>query len=93
MQKLTRFLIPMPMHRKPEIRILPQWERLANLGLNTEDIGDTIQTAIQGTIPTQIAARRSLNRYSSTIRRRFLASALLNFRKFPYLPTIIARFV
>jgi CzcA family heavy metal efflux pump len=39
---------------QPEIRILPLWERLANLGLNTADVGDTIQTAIQGTIPTQL---------------------------------------
>ncbi|MGK7926775.1 MAG: efflux RND transporter permease subunit, partial [Spirulina sp.] len=39
---------------QPEVRILPQWERLANLGLNTADIGETIQTAIQGTIPTQL---------------------------------------
>ena len=40
--------------RQPELQIRPDWERVANFGLNTKDIGDTIQTAIQGTIPTQI---------------------------------------
>ncbi|MFM2060987.1 MAG: hypothetical protein RLZZ507_657 [Cyanobacteriota bacterium] len=40
--------------RQPEIQILPNWERVANVGLNTKDIGDTIQTAITGSIPTQL---------------------------------------
>ncbi|MFM7364394.1 MAG: efflux RND transporter permease subunit [Cuspidothrix sp.] len=40
--------------RQPEIKILPDWERVANVGLNAKDIGDTIQTAITGSIPTQL---------------------------------------
>ena len=39
---------------QPEIQIRPDWERVASLGLTTEDIGDTIATAIQGSIPTQL---------------------------------------
>jgi hydrophobe/amphiphile efflux-1 (HAE1) family protein len=40
--------------RQPEIQIRPDWERVAALGLNTQDIGNTIQTAIEGSIPTQL---------------------------------------
>lgn len=40
--------------RQPEIQIRPDWERVASLGLNTKEIGDTIQTAIEGSIPTQL---------------------------------------
>ncbi len=40
--------------RQPEIQIRPDWERVAALGLNTKEIGETIQTAIAGSIPTQL---------------------------------------
>jgi multidrug efflux pump subunit AcrB len=40
--------------RQPEVQILPDWERVAALGLTTTDIGDTIQTALEGSIPTQL---------------------------------------
>ncbi|MEB3217649.1 MAG: efflux RND transporter permease subunit [Nostocales cyanobacterium 94392] len=40
--------------RQPEIQILPDWERVAAVGLTTQAIGDTIQTAIQGSTPTQL---------------------------------------
>ncbi|CEJ46010.1 Acriflavin resistance protein [Umezakia ovalisporum] len=40
--------------RQPELQIRPDWERVATFGLNTQDIGNTIQTAIEGTVPTQI---------------------------------------
>jgi multidrug efflux pump subunit AcrB len=40
--------------RQPEVQIRPDWERLAAVGLTTQDIGDTIQTAIQGSVPTQL---------------------------------------
>ncbi|MBW4644158.1 MAG: efflux RND transporter permease subunit [Goleter apudmare HA4340-LM2] len=40
--------------RQPEIQIRPDWERVASLGLNTQNIGNTIQTAITGSIPTQL---------------------------------------
>ncbi|WP_353932805.1 efflux RND transporter permease subunit [Okeanomitos corallinicola TIOX110] len=46
--------------RQPEIQILPDWERVANLGLNTKEIGDTIQTAITGSVPTQIQRNNRL---------------------------------
>ena len=40
--------------RQPEIQIRPDWERVADLGLTAQDIGDTIATAIEGSVPTQI---------------------------------------
>jgi multidrug efflux pump subunit AcrB len=40
--------------RQPELQILPDWERVAELGLTTQEIGDTIQTAIEGSVPTQL---------------------------------------
>lgn len=40
--------------RQPEIQIERDRERSAELGLNTLAVGETIQTAIEGTIPTQI---------------------------------------
>ena len=40
--------------RQPEIQIRPDWERVAQLGLTTQDIGDTIATAIEGSTPTQL---------------------------------------
>jgi multidrug efflux pump subunit AcrB len=39
---------------QPEVQVRPDWERASQLGLSTEDIGDTIQTAITGSIPTQL---------------------------------------
>jgi multidrug efflux pump subunit AcrB len=40
--------------RQPEIQIRRNRERLADLNLNIQDIGDTLETAIQGTIATQL---------------------------------------
>ncbi|HCF27217.1 MAG TPA: cation transporter [Cyanobacteria bacterium UBA11049] len=40
--------------RQPEVQIRPDWERVAELGLTTQAIGDTIQTAIEGSVPTQL---------------------------------------
>ncbi|AFY71617.1 acriflavin resistance protein [Thalassoporum mexicanum PCC 7367] len=40
--------------RQPEVQIKPDWERLEALGLTTEDVGRTIETAISGTVPTQL---------------------------------------
>jgi multidrug efflux pump subunit AcrB len=40
--------------RQPEVQILPDWERVAALGLTTKNIGETIQTALEGSIPTQL---------------------------------------
>ncbi|MFB2920789.1 efflux RND transporter permease subunit [Aerosakkonema funiforme] len=40
--------------RQPEIQIRPDWERIAELGLSVRDIGETIQTAIEGEVPTQL---------------------------------------
>ncbi len=40
--------------RQPEVQIHPEWERLAAFGLTAQDIGDTIQIAIQGSVPTQL---------------------------------------
>lgn len=40
--------------RQPEVQIRPDLERLSALGLNTQDVGNTIQTAIEGSVPTQL---------------------------------------
>lgn len=40
--------------RQPEVQIHPEWERLASFGLTVQEVGDTIQTAIQGSVPTQL---------------------------------------
>ena len=40
--------------RQPEVQIRPEWERITELGLTTKDIGDTVQTAIEGAVPTQL---------------------------------------
>lgn len=40
--------------RQPEIQIRPDWERVAAVGLTAREIGDTIQTAIEGSVPTQL---------------------------------------
>jgi len=37
-----------------EVKILPDWDRVADLGLSAEAIGDTIQTALGGSVPTQL---------------------------------------
>jgi multidrug efflux pump subunit AcrB len=36
--------------RQPEVQIRPDWERLEALGLTTEDVGRTIETAISGSV-------------------------------------------
>ncbi len=38
----------------PEVQILPDWERVADLGLTAQEVGDTIQTALDGAVPTQL---------------------------------------
>lgn len=40
--------------RQPEVQIRPDWERVAALGLTTQEIGATIQTAIEGSVSTQL---------------------------------------
>ncbi|MCT7952340.1 efflux RND transporter permease subunit [Ancylothrix sp. C2] len=40
--------------RQPEIQIRPDWLRVQEMGLTTRDIGQTIQTAIEGSIATQL---------------------------------------
>ncbi|UBF25389.1 efflux RND transporter permease subunit [Kovacikia minuta CCNUW1] len=40
--------------RQPEVQIFPDWERAKAFGLTTQEIGSTIQTAIEGSVPTQL---------------------------------------
>lgn len=40
--------------RQTEVQIQPDWERLADLGLTLPDLGETVQTAIDGSVPTQL---------------------------------------
>jgi multidrug efflux pump subunit AcrB len=51
--QLTRFR-PDADAPQPEVQIRPDWERLAALGLTARQIGETIQTAIEGDVPTQL---------------------------------------
>lgn len=37
-----------------EVRIVPDWARASTLGLSSVDIGSTIQTALNGSVPTQL---------------------------------------
>ncbi|PSB31719.1 efflux RND transporter permease subunit [Stenomitos frigidus] len=46
--------------RQPEVQIRPDWERANTLGLTTQDIGSTIQTAIEGSVPTQLQRNERL---------------------------------
>ncbi|WP_017303177.1 efflux RND transporter permease subunit [Spirulina subsalsa] len=45
---------------QPEVQINPNWERLSDLGLNTATIGSTIQTALLGSVPTQLQRENRL---------------------------------
>lgn len=40
--------------QQPEVQIRPDWQRLASLGLTAREIGQTVQTAIEGNVPTQL---------------------------------------
>ncbi|MGQ4646999.1 efflux RND transporter permease subunit [Lyngbya aestuarii] len=40
--------------KQPEVQIRPDWERVAEFGLTAQEIGSTIQTAIDGSVPTQL---------------------------------------
>jgi multidrug efflux pump subunit AcrB len=40
--------------RQPEIQIRLDRERLSELGLNIQDIGNTLETAVEGSVPTQL---------------------------------------
>jgi len=40
--------------RQPEFQVRPDLERLSALDLNIQDVGESLQTAIDGTVPTQI---------------------------------------
>ncbi len=46
--------------RQPEVQIQPDWERANAFGLTTQAIGNTIQTAITGSVPTQLQRRERL---------------------------------
>ncbi|MGB2926741.1 MAG: efflux RND transporter permease subunit, partial [Limnothrix sp.] len=39
---------------QPEVQILPDWQRATDLGLSAEEIGETVQTALNGSVPTQL---------------------------------------
>jgi multidrug efflux pump subunit AcrB len=40
--------------RQVEVQIVPDWERLSALGLSAVEVGDTIATAVNGTIATRL---------------------------------------
>ncbi|WP_346292524.1 efflux RND transporter permease subunit [Sphaerothrix gracilis] len=39
---------------QPEVQIRPDWERAADLGLTAEELGNTVQTVLNGSVPTQL---------------------------------------
>lgn len=39
---------------QPEIQIRPDWQRAADLGLSAREIGETVQTAVDGSVVTQL---------------------------------------
>lgn len=39
---------------QPEVQIWPDWERATPLRLSTQDMGRVVQTAVQGSVPTQL---------------------------------------
>jgi len=45
---------PDPEPPQPEVRIQPDWERAEEFGLTVNEIGEAIQTAIDGAVPTQL---------------------------------------
>ncbi|MGB5960556.1 MAG: efflux RND transporter permease subunit [Coleofasciculaceae cyanobacterium] len=51
--KLARFR-PDADAKQPEVQIKPNWERVGEFNLTAQKIGDTIQTAIEGSVPTQL---------------------------------------
>lgn len=51
--KLARFR-PDADAKQPEVQIRPEWERVAQFNLTAQKIGETIQTAIEGSVPTQL---------------------------------------
>ncbi|MBE9167136.1 efflux RND transporter permease subunit [Pleurocapsales cyanobacterium LEGE 06147] len=40
--------------RQTEVQVQPDWERLADLGLTLPNLGETVQTAINGSVSTQL---------------------------------------
>ena len=57
--KLTAFR-PDADDRQPEVQIRPNWERANALGLTAQSIGNTIQTALEGSVPTQLQRQERL---------------------------------
>jgi len=45
---------PDPEPPQPELRILPDWQRAEEFGLTVNEIGEAIQTAVDGAVPTQL---------------------------------------
>ena len=46
--------------KQPEIQIIPERERLGDVGLTVEELGVTVQRAIAGSIPTQLQREQNL---------------------------------
>ncbi|MEB3311203.1 MAG: efflux RND transporter permease subunit [Snowella sp.] len=46
--------------RQPEIQIRPDWQRLTEVGLTAQDVGATVNTALEGSIPTQLQRNNRL---------------------------------
>ncbi len=71
---------------QPELQIQPDWERVAALGLTTQTIGDTIQTAINGLVPTQLQRQNRL----VDIRVQFPPTALQEATQLAQIPLTVS---
>ncbi len=72
--------------QQPEVQIQPDWERLAALGLTARQIGQTVQTAIEGSIPTELQRDERL----VDIRVQLNQSAIQNIDQLRQIPLFTA---
>jgi CzcA family heavy metal efflux pump len=68
-----------------EIQIKPDWERLGQLGLNSRDLGDAIQTAVLGSTPTQLEREQRLIDLKLRLRKQYRG----NIQELQQIPLII----
>lgn len=71
--------------QQPEVQIRPDWERIAQFGLSVNDIGEAIQTAIDGTVATELQRGDRL----VDIRVQLEDSARQNISQLSQLPVLV----
>ncbi|MDJ0712627.1 MAG: efflux RND transporter permease subunit [Prochloraceae cyanobacterium] len=71
--------------KQPEVQIRPDWERIAQFDLSVNNIGEALQTAIDGTIPTELQRGDRL----VDIRVQLEQSAIQNVSQLSQLPVLV----